>query len=277
MIALVRAEVEKQARRPRTWVTLGLMAAIPIIITFALWANPPTLGGEGGGAGDNLFYLATHDGLLLPAAVLQVMSRFLLIGVAALFAGDAIASEASWGNLRALLTRPIPRGRLAGVKLGIAVVLAFLATIIVVVTALIAGQVAWGWHSLNLDLGPFGSVHQSASALASHLGIATGYVAWSLTSIMAFGFMISTMSDSPAGAGAAAFGLYVTSSILDNIRAIGVIRNVFPTHYIDAWNSMFTQGTVSSDMARGALLQIGYLIVFCGIGFWYFRRKDINS
>lgn len=273
MIALLRTEVEKQARRPRTWVALGLMAAIPIIVTFALWANPPTPSPEG----DNLFYLATRDGLLLPAAILEVTSRFLLIGVAALFAGDAIASEASWGNLRALLTRPIPRGRLAGVKLGIAVVLAFLATIIVVVTALIAGQVAWGWHSLNLDLGPFGSVHQSASALASHLGIATGYVAWSLTSIMAFGFMISTMSDSPAGAGAAAFGLYVTSSILDNIRAIGVIRNVFPTHYIDAWNSMFTQGTVSSDMARGALLQIGYLIVFCGIGFWYFRRKDINS
>ena len=161
-------------------------------------------------------------------------------------------------------------------KLSIAVVLAFVATIIIVVTSIVAGQIAWGWHSLNIP-SFVGVPSQSVGTLLGHIGIATGYVAWSLTSIVAFGFMISTMSDSPAGAGAAAFGLYVTSSILDNITAIGVIRNVFPTHYFDAWSSMFTTGTVSSDMAKGALLQIGYLVVFCGIGFWYFRRKDINS
>ena len=34
------------------------------------------------------------------------MSRFLLVFLVALFAGDAVASEANWGNLRAMLTRP---------------------------------------------------------------------------------------------------------------------------------------------------------------------------
>src|ERR1700730_3749937 len=271
MMALLRTEAVKQARRPRTWVALGLMAAIPIIITFALWANPPQLGREGG---TDLFYLSTHSGLLLAAAILMVMSRFLLIMVAALFAGDAIASEASWGNLRALLARPVRRERLLGVKLSISVALAFLATIIIVVTALVAGVIAFGWHPL--DLRPFAPA-QSVGTLLGHLGIASGYIAWSLTSIVAFGFMISTMTDSPAGAGSAAFGLYITSSILDNITAIGVIRNVFPTHYIDAWQSMFRDNVASTDMARGALLQVGYIVVFCGVAWWYFRRKDIMS
>ncbi len=276
MIALLRTEVIKQARRPRTWVALGLMAAIPLIVTFALWANPPQLDREGG---RDLFYLATRDGLLLPAAVLEVMSRFLLIAVAALFAGDAIAAEASWGNLRSLLVRPIRRGRLLGVKLTIAAALGALATVIIVLTALIAGGIAWGWHPLDVrQFAPFvGIPYQSVGTLLGHLGIATGYIAWSLASIIAFGFMISTMTDSPAGAASAAFGLYVTSAILDNISAIGVVRNVFPTHYIDAWHSMFTDGVVSSDMWRGAALQVGYIIVFCGIGWWYFRRKDVMS
>jgi ABC-2 type transport system permease protein len=277
MIALLRTEVVKQARRPRTWVALGLMAAVPIIITFALWANPPQLSQDGGT--DNLFYLATHSGLYLPAAIMMVMSRFLLIMVAALFAGDAIASEASWGNLRAMLARPIRRERLLGVKFSISLALAFLATLIIVVTALVAGVIAFGSHPLQFPAGlsSFAPPTQSVGTLLGHLGIAGGYIAWSLVSIVAFGFMISTMTDSPAGAGSAAFGLYITSSILDNIKAVGVIRNVFPTHYIDAWQSLFTQNAASSDLARGALLQVGYLVVFGSIAWWYFRRKDIMS
>jgi ABC-2 type transport system permease protein len=284
MIALLRTEIVKQSRRTRTYVALGLMAAIPIIITIALWANPPSDfggpgGGGGGGGGDGLFYLSSHtSGLLLPAAILLVMSRFLLIGIAALFAGDAIASEASWGNLRALLMRPIKRGRLLATKIVIAVGLTCLATLIIVVTGLIAGWFAFGWHALDLTGIPFAHVpYQSVPTLIGHLALGALYVTWGLAAVVAFGFMISTMSDSPAGAAAAAFGLYVTSAILDNIDAIGSIRNVFPTHYSDAWTDLFLRNHASADMLRGTLLQIPYVIVFCGIAAWYFRRKDIMS
>jgi ABC-2 type transport system permease protein len=279
MIALLRTEIVKQSRRPRTYVALGLMAAIPIIITVALWANPPkNFNVEGGGRGD-FFFLTTHSsGLLLPAAILLVMSRFLLIAIAALFAGDAIASEASWGNLRALLVRPIRRGQLLGAKIVIAVGLTCLATLIIVITSLIAGAIAFGWHPLDITGVPFVIIpYQSVGTLIAHLVVAALYVTWSLASVVAFGFMISTMSDSPAGAAAAAFGLYVTSAILDNISAIGSIRNVFPTHYFDAWQDLFIRNHASADMLRGVLVQIPYMLVFCGVAAWWFRRKDIMS
>ena len=50
----------------------------------------------------------------MPAAALRLMSGFLLVIIVAVFGGDAIAGEASWGNLRYLLMRPISRGRLLG-------------------------------------------------------------------------------------------------------------------------------------------------------------------
>ena len=78
------------------------------------------------------------------------MSRFLLVIVVALFAGDAIAAEANWGNLRALLTRPIPRGRLLGAKLASTLVLCVIAAALIVLTGLVAGAVAFGWHPLEL-------------------------------------------------------------------------------------------------------------------------------
>ena len=44
-------------------------------------------------------------------------SSFLLVVVVALYCGDTVASEASWGSLRYLLSVPVPRGRLLGTKL----------------------------------------------------------------------------------------------------------------------------------------------------------------
>ena len=52
--------------------------------------------------------------------------------VVALFGGDAIAGEASWGNLRYLLMRPIGRGRLSWSKFVVAVFCAWVAVVLVV-------------------------------------------------------------------------------------------------------------------------------------------------
>ena len=68
-----------------------------------------------------------------------------------------------------------------------------------------------------------------------------------------------------------------TILISDGITAIGSIRYAFPTHYFDSWDNLFTPGGANSDMVRGALLPIAYVLVFCGIGYWWFRRKDVLS
>ena len=280
VVSLVRTEVVKQTRRVRTWVVFGLMVAIPAIITLALWANPPERPGGGEGPGGGFFFLATRSGLLLPAAVLLVASRFLLIGVAALFGGDTIAAEASWGNLRSMLVRPVKRGRLVVVKLGAATVLTGLSTLLIVVTALIAGVIVYGWHGIGgfqLGFGILGVPAQSPGTVLWHLVIATTYVTWSLAAAVAFGFMVSTMTDSPIGAAAAAFGLYVVSAILDAVDAIGSIRNGFPTHYSDAWQDLFLRNHANADMVRGAIVQLGYVAVFLAVGAWWFRRKDVMS
>lgn len=269
-VAAFRAEMAKQTRRSRTYLALAITIAIPLIIAIALKANPPAQS-EGR---DSLFLLASRSGLVLPVATLRVMSRFLLIVVVAIFAGDAVAGEAATGNLRYLLIRPIGRPRLLGAKLAAAALFTALATALISLTGLVAGGLFFGWHPI--DLAVLG-LHQSVGELLAHVLLATLYVMWSMGAIVALGFMVSTMTDAPVGAIGAAVGFGVTSQILDAISALGWIRNALPTHYLDAWDSLFTHGTASADMARGALLQVPYLIVFCAIGWWWFGRKDILS
>jgi len=269
--AVIRTELVKNLRRTRTYVAFGILVLIPVIMATAIQLNPPDARGEG-----RLLFLASQTGLILPAFALRITSAFLLVIVVALFGGDAIAGEAAWGNLRYLLMRPIGRGRLVVAKFLVATFYAWAAVVTVVVTGLVVGVIFFGSEPIRLSLGFF-SFTQSTGDILAHLGVATAYVAWSLTGVVAFSFMVSCMTDAPFGAIFAGVGLYFTSLILDSISSLGHIRYVLPTHYFDAWVDLVTRGVWHSDMWRGVGLQLGYVLLFALIGLWWFRRKDILS
>jgi len=270
-LAVVRTELVKNLRRTRTYVAYGLLALIPIIMAVAIDLNPPDRR-DGG----RLLYLASQTGLLLPGFALRVTSAFMLVIVVALFGGDAIAGEASWGNLRYLLMRPVGRGRLVFSKFVVAIFCAWVAVVIVVVTALIVGSIVFGTSAIEFPLTVF-TGGQSTGDILYHLVVSTVYVSWCLTGVVAFSFMVSCMTDAPFGAIFAGVGLYFTSLILDSISSLGNIRYVLPTHYFDRWVELLTRGKWSADLWRGVLLQLVYVLVFFLIGLWWFRRKDITS
>lgn len=273
--SVVRAEFFKAGRRLRTYIAYSFVIAIPIIITFVLKANQPDLGD-----GPRLAFLGTQSGLLISAFALRITSEFLLVVVVALFAGDAIAGEASWGNLRYLLMRPVSRGRLFAAKFVVSVIYGWIAVGLVVIVGAVVGGAVFGFGGIEINLPLFDEISrlsQSSADIVVHLAIAGVYVSWFLTTIMAFSFMLSCMTDSPGGAILGGVGLWITFAILDAIESLGQIRYFFPTHWSGAWVDMFTRNTVSDDMIRGSLLTLGYVIVFVGIAAWWFHRKDILS
>jgi ABC-2 type transport system permease protein len=267
VIPALRAEWSKTIRRPRTYVALGFVIALPAVVALALWLNPPS-----GGDGPRFFAAATQTGLLFPAAMLRIASPFVLVVVVALFAGDAIAGEANTGNLRYLLLRPLGRGRLLATKLVITLVLSLAATLLLAVTAMVAGGFAFGFGPLELQ--PF-FVDQSAGNLIMHTFMATGYVTWTLAVVVALGFMVSTMTDSPMAAAGAALGFGVTVQIMNEIESLGAIRDYLPLRYFDAWNGLFWSDRVPDDVWSGLVLPIPWIAAFLVIAWWWFRRKDV--
>ena len=107
--------------------------------------------------------------------------------------------------------------------------------------------------------------------------IATAYVAFGYTALVALGTLFSIFTDSAAGAIGATVGVYIVSEILDGISQLGRARYFFPTHYLDSWQSMFTDNHYSHDMVAGVMLQVAYLVIFGGLAVVWFRRKDIRS
>jgi len=266
-VAVVRTELYKSTRRLRTYVAYAIVCLIPVIMTVALKLNPPGPPGDGG----FLLFLGSQSGLLIPAVALRFTSEFLLVIVVALFAGEAIAGEATWGNLRYLLMRPIPRGRLFSSKLIVATLCGWFAVVLVVLVGLIAGGIAFGFDP------PQFFFQQTTGDVLWHLALSVAYVCWILTTVIAFSYMIGVLTDSTFGASFAGVGLWMTWLILDQIEPLGSIRDTFPTHYSGDWSYMFTRDLVANSLWDGALISLGYIVVFIGFGAWWFRRKDVLS
>lgn len=278
MIALLRTEFVKAAGRTRTLIITLVLVGIPTLILFAINARSDRPA-RGDGNGEGLFRLASQSGLLVPAPVLSVMSAFLLVVIAGSIAGDSVAGDAAWGNLRYLLMRPVPRGRLLVAKTVVAGVLIWACTILVAVAALIGGLVLFGAHPVTFPgLTRFAPTFQlGTTTLLARTAVATAYVAFGYTALLAMGTLFSTLTDTATSAIGASIGVYIVSEILDSISQIGQVRYAFPTHYLDAWRPMFTENHYPKDMLVGVVVQLAYLVVFGTAAVVWFRRKDIRS
>jgi hypothetical protein len=267
-------EVRRQASRPRTRFALGFMVVLPLIILLAF-----EFGGDGedtptgGGAFTSLVDLATTGGVNFAMFTLLVSSSFLVVVVAALFFGDTVASEASWGTLRYLLAIPVPRARLLGVKFVVALLSTALALVLLVGTALLAGTLRYGWEPLRStvadQLDPWAGLVRIAAA--------TGYIAVTLLVVATLAFLLSVTTDAPLGAVGGAVLLHILSSILDQIDALGVVRDFLPTHFNDAWVGLLSTPIQWDAMVRGTISALAYATVFGTLAFWRFLRKDVVS
>jgi ABC-2 type transport system permease protein len=85
------------------------------------------------------------------------------------------------------------------------------------------------------------------------------------------------LTDAALGAVGGAVLLWILSGILDQIEALGAIRNFLPTHYSQAWLGLLSTPPQTDDIVRGAISAITYATLFWGLAFYRFTRKDITS
>ena len=90
-------------------------------------------------------------------------------------------------------------------------------------------------------------------------------------------FLLSTLTDAALGAVGGAVLLWILSSILDQITALGSLRVGLPTHYSDAWLGLLSTPAQVDDLVKGAVAAVVYATLFWSLAFWRFTRKDITS
>jgi ABC-2 type transport system permease protein len=269
---MILVELRKLWRRPRTWVTLFLLCALPALVAIFLAVTH-----IGPAPGQQPAFLAAvlANGALFPAAALAIVLPLFLPVAVAVIAGDAIAGEASTGTLRYLLIRPVRRTVLLVAKLVSLVVFVLVAVVLVAGTGYLLGT-----NLFHAEPGAVTAVSGqtlTADQLVLRIVAAVGYVAVSMLGLGAIALFLSTLTDSSLGAALGALAAMVTSQVLVSLDAAGAVRPYLPTRYWLAWIDFFREPIAWRDIERGLGIQAVYLVVFLGAAWANFATRDIRS
>ncbi len=270
---MIVVELRKMFRRPRTWATIAVLNALPILVAVLLvltdLAPRP-------GEGPPFLSAVLRNGALYPLAALAIVLPLFLPIAVAVVAGDSIAGEAQAGTLRYLLARPVGRTRLLVAKL-VAVMAFVLVTVVVVAavgyvlgTSLFEAEPIAGGSSVS-------GTSLTPEEISTRTVLAVGYVALSMLGVAAFGLFFSTLTDSPLGATMGALAVLVTSSLLFTLDAASPIAPYLPTRYWLAFVDFFRDPILWRDITRGIALQGVYVGVLLAAAWANFTTKDVTS
>ncbi|HJP74202.1 MAG TPA: ABC transporter permease [Pseudonocardiaceae bacterium] len=251
---LLRAEVVWVFRRPRTWISLILLALVPVVIAIGIEIG----GGPRGAGGGSIFTAIVGNGFVLPVAALAANLSLLLPLVAAMWSADAIAGESSHGTLRGLLIAPISRVRLLGVKaFGVAVAV-LAACLLITLVGTVTGLIVVGSQGMLTLSG----TTLTTGAAIGRLAIAAGWVSVQVWAVGAIALAISTWTEHPLVVLAATIAGAIVFGVVSAIPALDFLQ---PYLLTNSWTSladvlrdpMPTDGLIHGMAEAGCYLVIG--------------------
>jgi ABC-2 type transport system permease protein len=299
---MIAVELLKLSRRARTWFSVVLMCALPLVVAIFIavthLAPPP-------GQGSAFLSAVLDDGQLYPAAALALVLPVFLPVAVAVVAGDSIAGEASAGTLRYLLARPVGRTRLLVAKLIAVIAFTLVAVIAVTVTSYATGVLILGPSRAAAVGAPPGGLSgsitpggggaptaglQAGAAITSLSGTplttvqlaervlgAMSFITVSMLGVAAIAIFLSTLTDSALGAALGALATLVGSEILVTLNAASTVQPYLPTRYWLAWIDFFRQPIFWRNIERGFGIQAVYVLVFLGAAWANFATRDITT
>jgi len=277
---VIAAELVKQGRRPRAWVTLAVVAALPALLTLVIGTTRPAIPERFGDWGS---VVTGTSGLAMPLIALSALQLFLLPLAVAIMAAEPVAGEASWGSLRYLLARPVSRSRVLAAKAAVAAGFSLAAVAAAAGSALLTGVAAFGWRPLTvLDLQRTTPFHLAQTTFAPGpatvlLGLATMLVALTMTSTFAVALLLSTLTDSPFAAAAGGVGFGLVSRALDNVPGLQGLSPWLPLTDGGStlWTGLFLPPADAGALVHLALVQALYTLPVLAAATIRFARADV--
>jgi ABC-2 type transport system permease protein len=270
---IVGVELVKMLRRPRTWLIIAMLLALPTLVAVLLAVTDL---GPRPGTGPPFLSAVLSDGTLFPLAALGVVLPLFLPIAVSVLGGDAIAGEIQSGTLRYVLARPVGRTQLLLAKLVTVVAFVLIAVLVVAAVSYVEGRLLLGQSPTPGTVSVSGST-LSQQQLVGRTALALGYVVVSMLGVAAVALFFSTVTTSSIGAALGTIGVLVASTVLLGLDAAGALHPYLPTRYWLSFVDLFRDPILWHDVGRGVVLQVVYVLVFFLAAWANFATKDVTD
>jgi len=294
MWKLLKIELFKIFKRPRTYIAFGAIAAIVFLIQIALKYDGKSyidllLSNLSGSFEFNDDF---KDKLLNGYLICFVILNTLLIQMPlliALISGDAIAGEANMGTLRLAMTKPISRTEYMLVKFTASFIYTLALLVVMALLALFGSMLIFGTNDMVVLRSEGIEQIKNFDVLWRYFA-AFGYAAVALTTVSALAFLLSVFAENSIGPIIATMSIVIVFTILSEMNIPIYDETIKPylfTSHMVAWKGFFyvkanAEGTTINGsienlpaVVRSLGILIVYIFVFLGAAIWVFRKKDI--
>lgn len=279
MWQLLRIELYKIFRKPRTYISFVTVAAITALVQIALVANGQEFSDfilQGVNAQFDL-----QGKILNGYFVTYLILGLLLVHVpllVALVAGDALAGESAAGTLRLVLTRPISRGKLVLGKYLATVVYSVALLIWVAVVGLAVSLLLFGEGDLIIAKSYEVVVLLKSDVMWRYL-CAFGFAALAMMAVAALSVFLSVLSENAIGPIVGTMGVIIVLTIISNLDlpVFSVIKPGLLTTHMLGWKGFFSDPVPYAAISQSAGVLAAYIVALVGATIFIFNRKDIKS
>ncbi len=279
MIQLLKIELYKIFKRPRTYISFGLITAITFLIQLAMLTDGKGFLGFVMQGINEQFDIQGHilNGYLVTYIILQSLLVQIPLLVA-LVAGDALAGEANLGTLRLLLTMPISRAKIVLMKFLSSFIYTVLLILWLALVALFLSLLLFGTGDMvNMKSDAFIMILKDDIMWRYFMAFAFAVLA--MTTIASLSLFLSAFADNSIGPIMATMGVVVVLTILSNLEIplFNIIRPYLFTTHMVGWKGFFDDPVPFAAIGRSALVMAFYTIGFLTATIVYFNKKDIKS
>src|ERR1051325_5670922 len=245
-IAHLLNELWKLFGKKRTYIGFGAFVVIQIIMLlmfkYTKWQTfvEQLLAGNGYLASEYISALTVVVAMVWPQSLLLMPLYVSLVG------GDLVAKEAEDGTLRMILSRPISRSRLLGVKWLAGAIYAGVLALALGVIALSFARLYFPWKGMFVGVAEHSGENQIFALFPPNEGLtlyAFSHVFMIVNAIvmLSLSFMFSCFNMKPAAATILAISFFFMNFVMQHIPFFENYRNWFITHHFECWFLVFQE------------------------------------
>ena len=267
-LVVTRWELRKLRSQKRTFLGLGAAVFFPLLFVVLsatrAHAHP----------GDTPFAAYVHQtGLAAPLLMLFFGSGFLFPLIAALVSGDIIATEDQNGTLKTILTRSVDRGQVFAGKLLSAAIYTTVGLFTAMVTALVAGSIAWGLHPI---------ITLSGTLVSFGEGVKLAFLAYlvyliPMLTVAAIALLLSAATRNSAASVVGALVFTLLEELTTIIPGLGGLQPYILPTLFQAWQGFLRVPTDWSPIGHAAWVCALYAVPCCFAAYLVFLRRDVSG
>jgi ABC-2 type transport system permease protein len=279
MWTILKIELFKIFKRPRTYIAFAAIGIIIILIQLAFYL-------DGESYIDFMISSASQsfniEGKKVTAFMVSyVILQTLLLHVPlliALIGGDMIAGEANMGTLRLLMSKPVGRASLLLSKFAATSIYTILLLIWMALLALGISLIVFGpGDMINMKSNMI--IILESDDLMWRYFAAFGFAAIAMTTVAALSFLLSIFAENSIGPIVATMSIVIICTILTtmDLPLFNEMKPFLFTSHMLGWKAFFDDDVNYASIFKSAGVLLFHVVAFVTAAIVIFKKKDVLS